>query len=889
MQISSEVIKVTYTAIRTETRAVNVRRRPLAVLFFTILLLISATVFSLETFADAQNCRIDSIMIGKERSELKISAVLSKELVASHKHEKLYLFELRPSDSIDALSASSPIAEFDAETNLSLNLETFRQGIYNSYVIAERSESGEYIALTGRRYIDNPQIYAENSSDFPDPLTKKGLIVQSTTDAEYLGVGHTVITVDINDYLSSSKQENTIAYTKFGQTFYFYENSLALLDHKVKVLTEEGVNVYFNIVLGKGTDRGLDPLYINRDSESAIQFAINTDTIHAERLLEVFCEYFAERYSSDAAENGFVPAYILGYEVNSGRWNYAGQMSLEEYTERYASAFRILYTAVKSHCANAKIFTSVSNVFNNPDFSDEASEGSRGAKAFLDLFALKITAGGELPWALAINPYPSDPSDGRFWNDPLAVDSPDTEYLTMKNLNVLSDYMRTENLNFEGRVRDIIISEFGIGGNGDDAQSSDLQAGAYAFAYAIADTNEDIDAFIYYRHMDFSPENFKFGLWSTDPSTGLPLGKKAIYGVFRNIDTEKCGEGLQIAKAFTGNEIYDKYLSGYTPKLGHIIMETTPTQSDGVRPGLKEKTVYDLTLGSTYGFYPSNNAEYIELRPTDESYTETALYAKLSPRSVFGYCGISNNGDSLTDGRVEYLTVNFTPITPGLQTVTVMLRLDGSANGVRYSFEGVVQQLSNSNTTLTFRVADFMEAVEGNVSSVKLLYKPSDISESGEYGLWLKKVSVLYPTGLSTALTVILYVLASLLIIAAVGALLLVRFSKPVQNSLKGFFGKRRSKLLNFLRNKKIISPKRKKKKGARATPKAGTTARPEQDPAHRLPHKAGGPKIVNGRVVTPRPDANGAKNASSYPKNFQNRHESPKHSGEDHGGRSRY
>ena len=804
-----------------------------------IMILTSGILASADSFV----CTIDSVRINTQKNTLTINAAFDAEFVKVNRDRDVFVFELMPGER--ELGELSPRGTLKAENNFKMELAFSKQMIYSSFVIAIKNEDGTFTRISDEKYIENISDIAENTADYPHRSTKKGLCAQIGSDAQYLGSAHTIISVEIEDYISPVQRENTISHTLYGQTFYFYEDKLALLDHRVKAMTEAGMNVYFNIVLGKSENSELDFLYLDRENTSASLFAINTITVKSARLFIAFCEYMAERYSGENAANGFVPAYILGYEINArGTWNNIGEVSFEEYVNYYESAFRILHSAVKSKYANARVFVSVSNVFNSSEYSTDY-----GARDLLSAFAGKIQSRGEIDWALAINPYPSDPSNTQFWEDELAIDSIDTKYLTMKNLDVLTDYMSQGELTYDTEVRDIIISEFGINGNIDDAKNSDCQAGAYALAYAIAEQNPYIDAFIYYRHVDHPAEPVQLGLWSSNALSPLvPESKKPIYDIFRNADTSNNALGLDMARAFSGNDIFNKYAGDYKSESKKSITEAVSMLKADIPPAYSENTLFDLTSGEMYGFYPSDSSSFVELRPVNENEYTTMLYSSQKPAFAKAYMGISCSLEDVSLEKAEYISIKFKPVTPNDETLTVMLRLD-NYDIPAYSFEGVAQITSNSTAELTFKISDFVKLTDGRADTVKLLYKPgSDSVVSGEYGLWLESVSIHNRTGLSTLLSIIFTIIVILVVAAVAVLLIFINVNKTAKNKIKAIVGKTRSRIIGFLKDKKIISRRHKKKKGAKMPQSKSETG--SARPLTKNTFQDTGVRIVNGRVM---------------------------------------
>ena len=785
---------------------------------FILALITVMTLLSVFIAADSNtSATFNKIEINREKDSLKLDISVDSELVEEYKGKDLYLFELRPENTVDNLSSITPllIGQINKKVVVA-NLEFTKAKLYSSYVVTVKADDGSFVPLSGRGYITNPEILAQNNLPFPEKNTKKGLVTQIGSDAQYLGAAHTTISIDLNEYMHASYRENSIAYINGGQTFYFPLDKINALDHKVKVLTESGMNVYFNIILGKDNGSGLSSVFPLCGGSDASYYAINTDTVSSVRYYTAFCEFITSRYSK-TSQNGFVPGYILGYEVDSVNWNYAGEIPFDEYVQSFENAYRILYSAAKSTHSESRVFVSVSNIFN----TTENTPNSYGYKAFLDEFSKSVKAGGDIDWSLAVNPYPSDFANTEFWADERATSSLDTEFLTVKNLNVLSEYMHTEPMLYGGDTRNIIIAEFGLSGNFDDAKNNDCQAAAYALAYAIVDKNPDIDAFIYYRQTDYPGESAKFGLWTSIATGSLsPVNKKAIYTIFKYADTDDYLEGLNMAKAFCPTELYDEYVKDYTPTSRRLTYESIPVVKSDIRPTFKETTLFDLSLGSADGFYPANSCSFVELRQVSADSPETRLYARMNPVSGNTYMGISRMLDENKQIDGSFLTLKFKAVTPQTETVNVMLRLDGFEDGIPAVYEGVVQTNSNEDSELSFKIADFVKKTDGDIRSLKLWFKPSTGSLSdGEYGLWLESVSLHKKTGLDLFVTVFISFIIIAVVVAIIVLAVLVSKNKELNSRIKGFFGKKRFQLVGFLRNKNIISKKRVRRKGARQTP----------------------------------------------------------------------
>jgi hypothetical protein len=834
--------------------------KKISYVFGTAMLVLAISLMVFTVSAEESPFNIESVTIIQENNLISVSASVDKEYVKENEGQTVHLFRLPPNNDPENLSGLTPISSKEISDELDFTENFTKQLIYSSYILATQNGDGTYSTVSDNIFISNPQDIADNTEAFPQSTTKKGLVSTISADAQYLGVSHTTIDVEIEDYISPVKTDDTISHTFFGQTFYINAKKLSALDHKIRVYSDADINVYLNIILGKSTIPELDFLYYSKNDAASL-FAINTKSVKSARHFAAFCDFLTSRYSVTDGNYGFVPGYILGYEINAaGKWGYPSTATLEEYTENYANAYRILYNAVKSTYANGRVYVSVSNLFNGDE-----STTDYGSREFLAAFAENMKRGSDTDWALAVNPYASDPLMTEFWNDTEATDNDDTKYVTLKNLDVLCKFMESEDMLYKGNVRSIIISEFGIHGDATDTNASERQAAAYALAYAIADTNPYVDAFIYYRHTDHTAENGKFGLLDSRAET-----KKSVYRIFRDADTANAAKGLEMAKSYSSAELYNKYLKDYSPKSKRITTEKIPMMRDEIPTKYTESVLFDMSAGSTCGFYPSDSAAYVELRPVDAEATSSSLYAVMKPVSSQTYMGISRSFTDEEKLEGDYITVYFTPITPTTQTLTVQFRLDGKADNVKQVFEASSQLSSNVETALTFKISDFVKLTGGKINSLRLWYRPSNNAlEAGEYALRLDKITIHTSDDTNAFLEFVISLIPWLCAALVIGAIVYIYKNKRILNKIKEINGKTKYRILRFLRDKKIISGKyRKRKQRVNTENTTASVRKPNTNQRPATTRTQSTVRIVNGRVL---PMKRTMQNEGSAGGNLQN------------------
>lgn len=750
-----------------------------------ILVALLCTLFAVGAAAAAETNEITSVTLNKSRSDLAFEIRLTKDYVKENKSSTLYLFEFLPHQSTSNINSMEPVKSFKTSEKISTKLAYYNGNLtrlYSKFVVAEQNGDGTYNILTSAKYIENVGILAENTENYPTRGSKKGLQIQMFSDAQRLGVTHTVLNVAINEYMLGENSDAAQSFVYNGRTFYVDKVKLALLDHRVKTYTEAGINVYFNLILTapeKNAHTNIQSLYYDNISPDASLYALNTQNENAMKSFQAFVDYMSARYTRPDHAYGFVPALILGFEVNSNRiWNNAGSADTANYVYSYCTAFRVAYTAMTSHYSDARVYISLGNNFTS---QGAGSAQDYPAKDFLDRFASVIKASGDIPWGLSINPYSSDASLTDYWNDSMSEDNFETPYITMKNINTLTRYMNQEAFLYDSEPRSIIIGEFGISGDPSDDSSMTMQAAAYALAYYTAAQNEDIDAFIYHRHVDHSSEDRYYGLWTNvQGSVVEPSAKKPIYNVFLLIDTEQSEAVTAFVKQTVGSGAFGMFMDDdvkYKVFNERTLVDSASAQNGDFAKGYSSRTLFDLTRGRLCGFYPTDSVDYVELRPFGDD-SETMLYAKISGTPT-DYKGIGNVSiDSSDFEDAHYITLRIMAAAPSTaNSLSLMLRLqsngDSESNTVVYEGETTIRP--NEWQNVSFKIKDLTDKTNGNIDLLKIWVRTSDSAPAdAEYGIWLDNIVVHTKNGMGVIgwiFTVLLIIV--LLAVAAYGVLYL--------------------------------------------------------------------------------------------------------------------
>ena len=480
-----------------------------------------------------------------------------------------YLFELQPyetgigsrtdyaawCDKTEKLKFSLPFSGGDSDPRL-----------YSRFVVALKI-GDTYQAISAPIYVTNPGDVASFTEEYPEAMSKKGLLIELDMlgDAMELGVKHTTINIPYHHIIGGD-----LKYHYNGKDYYFNEELIASYDKMISSFSNKGIIV--TAILLNGWNDAHPELHEAglAKSSSAFYYGFNVSTPEGYETTRALFSFMAERYSGADYKHGRVSNWIVGNEVNNNKnWNYVGPMDLASYTKLYEKNFRVAYTAIKSRSKNARVFFST-----DYEWKKQNTNLQYAAKDFIDLFNAGISAEGNIEWGLAYHPYPYPMTEPEFWDDDqtgMVNETFESPVINFKNLHVLTDYFQQAHMRTAGgQVRHIILSEEGFTSDSiSRGKVYDIQAAAFAYAYYLVDNNPYIDAFILNRQVDAITEvetSCAFGLWTVDmsrPDKVIAVMPKNIYQVFKHIDTRKSLRYSEFAKSIVGISDWSEVIPGF--------------------------------------------------------------------------------------------------------------------------------------------------------------------------------------------------------------------------------------------------------------------------------------------------------------------------------------
>ena len=418
----------------------------------------------------------------------------------------------------------------------------FQAAMMSKYAIAIPNGGGYQIISTAR-YLENPEITATMNKDYLGYYTsgwitsKKGM--QGATDyTEDMAAQHVLLNVDLADMVSPSPRSGYVPYTYKGSTYYFQD--LISLGRTIRYLNGwDNDNPYGNhrrsvtlVLLMSWSDELSYLIHPSaRRKGAASYYALNMQEENARNTFEALFCYMGEKLGDEKTR---VSNWTLGNEVNSCKeWNYSGSLSLSECVANYAQAFQLLYQGVRRTSSTSRVFISLDHCWT-------ASAAGHSGKEYLDQFASYMNqTAPTMEWNVNYHPYSQPLTRTAFWSDNSnTTSSVSTKYISMKNIQVLTDYLGSLESQYGksgGSIR-VIIGELGYTAVRGNTSAETAQAAALGYGYYIAMFNSRIDAYIVRAYLDDPAET----------SSGLYLGvmsqdhvKKQSYDVYKYLDTDQ--------------------------------------------------------------------------------------------------------------------------------------------------------------------------------------------------------------------------------------------------------------------------------------------------------------------------------------------------------------
>lgn len=494
------------------------------------------------TSAKITSCKATAV------NTIKVKATIEKRVKSSDNY--YYLVTIDPNTN----KILRKVAKTDKSKKISFQLDTRENRGYAlaKYAIAIKSgDKYKQISKTSAN-ISNPEKLAAYTSAYHLGATKKGLQISSVGEATETGCGNVFLNLNISSVLSGDQ-----AYTYNGKTYHF---STGGCSGAIEMACNAGLNVTMQIMLDEAAYK-MDSSLVAKEARSSGHpyYTWNTKDKKAREKMEALFCFLAETFGTDER---YVSNWILGNEVNADyAYHWRGSMSDGDFLSSYAYSYRVLYSAVRSVRSSSRVFICLDDMWTHNNVA-----GGIPSKTFLDTFAKKVNKlQKNVSWNVAFHPYTANIFEPSFWDDSscpagmsyLVTNSTNSPFVTMKNLNVLTDYVK----NTYGKEHRIILSEIGFNGAGSSNQTK--QAAALAYAYNKAACNDMVDAFIIRTYRDDAGEAAQGLYFGLTDSNGK---KRPAYNVFKYMDTKKAEKYTKKYVKTCGGSSWKSLVKGYSTK-----------------------------------------------------------------------------------------------------------------------------------------------------------------------------------------------------------------------------------------------------------------------------------------------------------------------------------
>lgn len=597
---------------------------------------------------------IVSVLANKD-NEITVRARLANTVLEDvGEGGRVYLFAVLPGESVSDIGRMSPVAEKRAASDMTFELDRDVSSLpllYAKYVLAIKNAGG-YEIVSPAAYVENPEVFAKYSFASA-PLSKKGLAGVSAGEAESLFVSQTVIDVPVDVLINCEHGGESCGVGV--ETYKICVERLALLDHQVRTFDDAGVTVYLRFIVSS-----------EAKAERALPLAAVTS-------------FLSERYA------GSVSDMILAFDL--------GAPVCDVHTT--AALLRAFRTAAVSVNDSANVYFSASCIW---------STTAGGSASLLEGLFDSLAYNGTIPFGIALDMSAAKLLDTEVWNDPVASADLSGGYITVRNLEMLADFLHGEKYRFEGNDRSIVVTDFSVRTEGDNAEN--IQATAIAYGYYKTLSLDTVRGIIYDSCYD------------NGDSAGLrnENGEKKSYGVFAALNTEKAEAETEFALRLIGVNRWAAVVGSFKVPAPAYSKEYLQIKYASPTEELKKNTLFDFSGGASHGFYPSDGALSCELAEKNDGFE---LYCVLDSARV-GFGGVSASVENGALKKTRLITVNMRVEGESDGNVGVRVLLSGTADGKNRVWSADGRIVYGADTVIEIDLSS-LGAFRGEIDRIKIL------------------------------------------------------------------------------------------------------------------------------------------------------------------------
>lgn len=378
----------------------------------------------------------------------------------------------------------------------------FKEGVDSDYLVSHAHHADETFAT---QHLSPIKI-----------TSKKGMggIIpnQYISDLTSLNISSATINVCITHFMHLTPRTGDIKHTYGGKSYYMDENYLRnSIDRVLLAATKErNISVAAIILLepaSKCTDTELGKILQHPDNNGVAPYTMpNMTTVESTQCYAAALDFLAQRYSKPDMR---IAHWIIHNEVDGGiHWTNMGDKPIATFMDTYLRSMRMCYNIVHQYDQHSEVFISFSH-----GWAIAAGGGWYKVKDMLDFMNQFSGAEGDFFWSLACHSYPAQLGNPCTWDDAQATFSMDTEYVTLKNLEVLDKWVSIPQNQYKGEVRrSVWLSEAGTCSPSYADKDLQNQAAGFAFGWKKINVLEGINGIQWHSWFDHLGDGARLGL-----------------------------------------------------------------------------------------------------------------------------------------------------------------------------------------------------------------------------------------------------------------------------------------------------------------------------------------------------------------------------------------
>ncbi len=475
--------------------------------------------------------------------------------------------------------------------------EDKRDRLYDKYYLVKDGK-----LLKGPYYVSKVTEPMEEGTKAPEYMskitTRKGVLAENETFVDDLGAQHARWDFNLNSFYypdATAESEDALPFELNGKTFYFKKGAVDGFDDLVSKYSKKNMDIIVVVYINGNQVMPYDLTYQEFgawDSSIGVNpiAGFNTSNENGLEWWAATMEFFAQRYSGGKDSVGYVSTYVVGNEVDfeGDYFRIAREhQPIDTFVEEYGRCLRIADLAVKKYNPDIQVTTTLTHSWVEPGNTSNFNDRNYSPKELLEKLNAKSKREGDFNWGIAPHPYcyslPATrmleyDTDEGYYKYGMTGDVETSSFLTYSNFEILEQFLEREENLFEGKVRDVFLTESGVSSSGyygfgagkknmdDDDLSQSIQAAMVAYTWYKASQLDCVKVYAYYRMYDHpnEGENFTPGLIKHDGT------KKKSYEVWKYIDTERSFEySMKYIQYITCYDVSQKekkymtYLNGF--------------------------------------------------------------------------------------------------------------------------------------------------------------------------------------------------------------------------------------------------------------------------------------------------------------------------------------